>query len=139
MIMGTPWEVAILAAPSLVIMPPVPCRLPAPPAAASISGVMCSTTLMSLASGWVWGSAVYRPLMSDRRISRSACTLTATMADRVSLSPTLISAVLTVSFSLMMGTAPSSSRRSSVRSMLWRRSGSFTSSAVRRICATVWL
>ena len=76
--------------------------------------------------------------MSLISTSRSAWTFTATIAPRVSLSPTAISAVATVSFSLMTGRAPSSSSRDMV---LWKfslRWGSSTSDPVRRICATVW-
>ena len=66
--------------------------------------------------------------------------LAATMADRVSLSPMLISSVEMVSFSLMMGSAPSSNSRSKVTWKFSRRrpppamSGRGMSS-----WATVWL
>ena len=139
MTMSQPRAVTSLAARSLVAMPPVPRALPAPPARASMAGVTSSTVGMSLAAGSLRGSAVYRPSMSLRRISRSAWTAQATMPPRVSLSPTLISAVATVSFSLMMGRAPSSSRRAMVFSKFRRRSSWSTSSPVSRLWATVWL
>ena len=59
--------------------------------------------------------------MSLMRISRSARTFTATMAPRVSLSPTAISAVATVSFSLITGRAPISRSRKRVFWKLNRR------------------
>ena len=61
------------------------------------------------------------------------------MADSVSLSPITISSVAMVSFSLMTGSAPSSSSRYSV---LWKwplRPASSTSLPVTSSCATVWL
>ena len=120
-------------------MPPVARSLPFPPARASISGVTASTVGIRRASGSFRGSAVYSPSMSLRRTSRSAPTEQATIPPRVSLSPTLISAVATVSFSLITGRAPSSSSRAMVFSKLRRRSSWSTSSPVRRIWATVWL
>ena len=139
MTMSQPMAVTILAARSLVSMPPVASSLPFPPARASISGVTSSTTGMSRAAGSFRGSAVYSPSMSLSSTSRSAPTERATMAPRVSLSPTLISAVATVSFSLMTGSAPSSSSRAMVFSKFCRRSSWSMSSLVSRIWATVWL
>ena len=81
--------------------------------------------------------------MSLSSTNRSASTLTATMEASVSLSPRVetsaISAVETVSFSLMTGMAPSCSRRWRVVSTLWRRILSSMSAAVSSTCATVWL
>ena len=78
--------------------------------------------------------------MSESSTSRSAETVAATMAESVSLSPTAISSVETVSFSLMTGSAPSSSRRSIV---LWkfafRLPPSAMSGAVMRSWPTMWL
>ena len=112
MTISTPSAVTIWAARSLVAMPPVPRAEPAPSDIPRISGVISSTRGISLASGWVRGLAVYSPSMSLSRTSRSARAQQATMAARVSLSPMeAISMVDTVSFSLMMGSAPSSSRR----------------------------
>ncbi len=104
-----------------------------------ISSVSFSTRLISFAFGSLCGSAVYSPSMSDSRISRSALTVVATTALSVSLSPMTISSVVTVSFSLMTGSAPSSSSRNSVFWMLCRRSSWSMSLLVSRICATVWL
>ena len=62
-----------------------------------------------------------------------------TMAARVSLSPMeVISSVATVSFSLMMGSAPSYSRRVRVFWMFSRRLACSMSTPVSKICATVW-
>ena len=98
--------VAIRAADSLLTIPPTAVWLVVPPAMASISGVIRSTT----------GTTRPVPLMSTRpgaveRIRRNcAPTRLATIAESVSLSPNvsiaLISAALTVSFSLMIGTVP---------------------------------
>ena len=67
----------------------------------------------------------------------------ATMADRLSFSPmvfsTPISSVATASFSLMMGSAPSSSRRDSVLRTLRLRCSLLMSSPVSSSWATVWL
>ncbi len=83
---------------------------------------------MRVASGWVWGSAVYSPLMSERITKRSAPMVTATWAARVSFSPMVvcspISSVETASFSLRMGRAWSSSRRWMVLLTLVDRWGS---------------
>ena len=57
----------------------------------------------------VRGSAVKSPGWSVSSSSRSASASNATSADRLSLSPTLISAVATASFSLMIGMMPCSS------------------------------
>jgi hypothetical protein len=98
----------------LVIMPPRPIVLPAPPAIASSEGSPAITRFSSVADGSWRGSAVYRPCWSVRITSASASIRLATSAPSVSLSPTLISSVTTVSFSLMIGTTPSRSRVSSV-------------------------
>ena len=76
--------------------------------------------------------------MSLIRTSRSARALTAAMAPRVSLSPTAISAVATVSFSLMTGRTPSSKRRKRVFWKFSRRWLSSTSAPVSSTWATVW-
>jgi hypothetical protein len=99
--------VASLAAESLLTIPPTAVTLDVPPAIASISGVIRSTT----------GTTRPEPFMSTRpgaveRMRRNwAPTRLATIAESVSLSPNpppglSISAELTVSFSLMTGTAP---------------------------------
>ena len=61
---------------------------------------------------------MYRPATSESITSRSASVLLATIADRVSLSPNLISLMHTASFSLKMGTTPFFSRDSMVLFML---------------------
>ena len=97
-----PALVATFAAEILLIMPPVAVSLVVPPAIASISGVIFSTT----------GTTSPVPFMSMRpgaveMMARwSASTRLATIAESVSLSPNLISAALTASFSLMIGTVP---------------------------------
>ena len=140
MTMSAPLAVTIRAARSLVDMPPVPSAEPAPSASAITSGVISSTSGMSVASGWVWGLAVYRPSMSLSSTSKSALAQQQTMAASVSLSPMeVISSVATVSFSLMMGRASSSSRRERVFWKFCRRSVCSMSTPVSRIWATVWL
>ena len=88
----------ISAAESLVFIPPVPSPEEVSPASASISGLISSICLISFALGSMWGSAVNNPSISDSKISKSAEMLTLTNAESVSLSPTLISSVATVSF-----------------------------------------
>lgn len=70
---------------------------------------------MNLASGFLRGSESYRPRWSVRMISVSASIRLVTSAPSVSLSPSRISSVTTVSFSLTIGTTP---RRSSANSVL---------------------
>ena len=69
---------------------------------------MSSTTSMGWASGCVRGFLSYRQSTSVMRNSRSAWTMPAVMADRVSLSPNLISETARVSFSFTMGMTPRS-------------------------------
>ena len=76
---------------------------PAPPAIAYVSSVISETVSIKVASGWVAGLAVYKPSISDKMISKSASTIPATVADKVSLSPILNSSIATTSFSLIMG------------------------------------
>ncbi len=87
-------------------MPPLPYAGFGSPAIASISGVISCASAIGRAVGSVRGSAVYRPSMSDSMTSASALAICATCAARRSLSPKRISAVATVSFSLIIGTAP---------------------------------
>ena len=86
----------------------------------SISGVIRSTNGISRASVESTGLPVCKPATSVSNTRRSASILLATRADNLSLSPKLtlayetdsvnsISAVDTVSFSLMMGSTPRSS------------------------------
>jgi len=99
----------------------------------SILSTCCSRTAFAS----LWGSAVYRPSMSLSRIRRSALTLWATMAPRVSLSPMTISSVAMVSFSLIMGSVPSSSSRFRVLMKFPRRFSFTVSSLVISSWATV--
>ena len=133
-----PSRVAWPAAMILVYMPPVPREEPAPPAMRRVSSVTSSTTWISGASGFCFGFSACRPSMSVRITSASAFTMRATTADRVSLSPNSISSVATVSFSLMIGSAPRSSRRSKALRMLDSRRGSSTQSRVSSTWAVVW-
>ena len=97
-----PARVASLAAEILLTIPPRAVSLVVPPAMPSISGVIRSTT------GTIW-PVPFRsisPGAVERMISVSASIRLATMAERVSFSPNLISAALTVSFSLITGMAP---------------------------------
>ena len=128
-----PARCAILAAESLLTMPPTEVSCLVPWAIASISSVMVSTT----------GTTSPVPCMSispgilDRIKSMSACTTLATSAERVSLSPNLISVALTVSFSLTMGTAPFASRHPMVLQTALCRWRVRRSSRVSRTWATV--
>jgi hypothetical protein len=134
---------AISAAFNFVAIPPVPSAEPGLPASARSSGVISRTSGISFAPPSFRGSAVYSPSMSLSRMSRSAPTHRATMADRVSFSPMVVdtptSSVATASFSLTMGRALSSNRRWTAFSKFCRRWGKFTSSAVSSSWATVWL
>jgi hypothetical protein len=110
-----------LAASTLVIMPPLPIELPAPPAMPSSVGRRRVTCDSSRACGILARIGGEQPDWSVRMISASASIRLATSEPRVSLSPNLISSVTTVSFSLMIGTTPSCSSVSSVANA---RSGS---------------
>jgi hypothetical protein len=116
-------------------MPPVPWAA-APPASARTSSVRCSTTGMRMAVGSVWGSAVNKPGAPVKSTTTSAFTRPAVAAARVSLSPSLISATPTVSFSLMIGTTPFSKSTMSACWALRQRRRSLRSSWVSRIWAT---
>ena len=112
---GMPAPVAIRAASTFVCMPPVPTPAdPVPPirtSSRSSSEVTSESSVVPAASGW----PSYRPSTSESRSSRSACTRWATSAASRSLSPKRISAVATVSFSLTIGSTPSSSSLAKVR------------------------
>ena len=101
-----PELIAILAALILVLIPPVPIDVPAPPAIFSISGVICGTSWRRFAFLSLLGLAVYNPSISDKIIKASASTKVATVADKVSLSPIFNSSTATASFSLMIGITP---------------------------------
>ena len=141
--MSQPLAMAISAAFSLVAIPPVPRAEPGAPASARSSGVISRTSGMRAAWSSLRGSAVYSPSISLSRISSSAPTHWATMADRVSFSPMVVatptSSVATASFSLTMGRALSCKSRSMALTKFCRRWGKLTSSAVSSSWATVWL
>ena len=139
MYISVPASMQMPAAVSFVAMPPVERAVPPPPALSRIAGVISRTSAISSALFSRRGSAVYRPSISDRMISMSAFTLTATRAPRVSLSPTPISTVETVSFSLMTGSTLRSSSLSTVLEKFRCRCSSRRSSPVSRIWAMVWL
>lgn len=85
-----PASLHISAASSLVLIPPVPTPETASPAMWRTAS-RSSTTGTRTASGSDVGSLSYRPATSERIIRRSASVLLATIAERVSLSPNLIS------------------------------------------------
>ena len=99
-----PLNAARFAANTLVYIPPVPTPVPAPPAMLSKSGWAAEIWLINCACGFLRGSLSYKPRWSVRIISASASTKLVTSAPSVSLSPSLISAVVTLSFSLITGT-----------------------------------
>ena len=86
-------------------MPPVPrSSLGFPADCHNSSGMLGSViSLTSVAFGLMLGSEVYNPGWSVSINSRSASIRLDTKADRLSLSPTLISSVATASFSLIIG------------------------------------
>ena len=105
----TPSSATRAAARTLVAMPPVPTRCTLPPASASISGVTASTWLISFASGIlarVGGVEALHVGEDDQRLGLDDSPTTRPAS--VSLSPNLSSSTDTVSFSLMIGTTPSS-------------------------------
>ena len=71
-IIGIPYSVAICAALILVIIPPVPRAVPAPPAQARTSSVISSTLSIKTASSNFLGSLLYKPSMSLKFIIISA-------------------------------------------------------------------
>ena len=139
MIMSAPELVAILAAESFVPIPPVPTLELVPFPIPIIESSRWSTTLINSASGFLFGSSVYKPSISESRIRRSASISAATIADSVSLSPNSISKVETVSFSLTIGIAPSFKSSENVFLALKRFSGSAIVFFVISTCAATWL
>ncbi len=131
-----PLAVAILAASSLVTIPPVPLWVPLPLAFSSSSGVIASISFINFTFFSARGSAEKKPSTSVKITNWSASTLLATSAESRSLSPNLISSTATVSFSFTTGTTP---RLRSVNRVFlalrylcrWARS-----SEVKRTCAT---
>ena len=112
----TPDHEAMRAAESFDAIPPLPRAVPADPAFTVSNGSSAPTCSTSVAEVSVRGSAVYKPPMSVSNTSASAPTLCATSAAMRSLSPKRISSLAMASFSLMIGTQPSSSKRPRV----WR-------------------
>ena len=105
--MNTPQPdfVASFAAEIFVTIPPTAVSLVVPPAIASTSGVILSTT----GTTWPVPFMSISPGAVERMNRCWACASEATRAESVSLSPkriSWISAELTVSFSLITGTAP---------------------------------
>ena len=115
---GIPASVAIMAASTLVAIPPVPTATvppaPARPRVTPARSARLRTSVIRRAPGWR-GSVSYSASTSDSRISAPARTTCATSAASRSLSPNRISSVATVSFSFTMGRIPSSSSRLRVR------------------------
>ncbi len=105
--MAQPPAVAVLAAISLVFMPPLDRPETPSPAIASISGVILSIDLKAM-RGRVDVRVANRRTRPrrDSSTSWSAPTVTAICAASRSLSPKRISSVATVSFSLTIGTMP---------------------------------
>ena len=107
---GMPAPVAIRAASTLVCMPPVPSpAAPVLPIRTAVEVGGRSRTSGTSELPGAAGSASYRPSTSESSTSRSAWTRWATSAASRSLSPNRISVVATVSFSLTIGSTPSSS------------------------------
>ncbi len=104
----TPDQEAILAAASLDAIPPLPRRVPRPPAMRSSSWSTSTISSINEPDESNRGSALSRPGMSVSSTSRSAETRLATSAASRSLSPKRISSSATASFSLTIGTTPSS-------------------------------
>jgi len=121
---GMPAAEAIIAASTLVAIPPMPWAfwlswVPWPalrprPSLIPSRSARSLTSVIRCASPRR-GSPSYRPSTSESRMSAPARVTCATSAASRSLSPNLISSVATVSFSLTTGSTPSSSSRSRVR------------------------
>ena len=139
MYISAPAARAMRPAVSLVSIPPVPRLEPAPLAVSIRASVISRTSGTSRAAASLAGSAVYRPSISLRMIRASAWMIWVTMAERVSLSPTLISSVATVSFSFTTGMAPMPKRASKVLRTFRRLSGSSRLYRVSSTWPTVWL
>ena len=133
---GIPETAATRAASILVTIPPVPTFDPVPPTCTfSKAASTFGTYAMRLDSGSL-GGAVYSASTSVSSTKASATTILAINADSRSLSPKRISLEARESFSLMIGTAPRSSSRSSVRRTLRYCCGAIVSETVMRICPT---
>ena len=113
-----PAALAMRAAAIFDTMPPDPM-----PEAEPVSAIASmAASIRSMRAIWTAPSCAglrsYSPSMSDSRITPSAPAACATRAASRSLSPKRISSVATLSFSLMIGTTPRLSRRSSVAAAL---------------------
>ncbi len=102
----TPDQVAILAAASLEVIPPVPRFEPEPPANASISRSTWAMSSISDADESNRGSAVNSPAWSVNSTRTSAARACASSAAIRSLSPKRSSSSARASFSLTMGSTP---------------------------------
>ena len=105
---------AMPAASTFVTMPPLPTDEPVPPIVTASRSSVVATSGTRRAPRRDGGPS-YRESTSVRSTSPCAPTMSATRAARRSLSPKRISCVATVSFSLTIGTMPSSRSRSIVR------------------------
>ena len=104
MTVDAPERAARFAASTFVSMPPRPSALPAPPAIASSAGSPARAVAHERGvRDRCAGRPVNRPCWSVSSTSTSASIRLVTSAPSVSLSPTRISSVVTVSFSLMIG------------------------------------
>ncbi|CAB4639265.1 unannotated protein [freshwater metagenome] len=83
----TPDQDAIRAAASFDAMPPLPRSVPAPDVETASKGSSAATTGITVASGFVRGSAVYKPAVSVRSTNMSALTKCESNDARWSLSP----------------------------------------------------
>ena len=129
--------VAVRAAMSFVIIPPLEIPETPSPAISSISGVISLITSNLFASGFVEGLLEYKPSTSDNKIKLSALTVAAIWAASLSLSPKRISSVATVSFSLTIGTTPKVSSLSIVARVFKYLRRLALSSNVTNICAVL--
>ena len=115
MMRSAPAAFAIRAASIFDAIPPEPIPDEVDPfAIAAIFAVIASTRAIRVAVESVDGSDVYNPSTSESRITHCARAACAMRAASRSLSPKRISVVATESFSLMTGTTPRLSNRSSV-------------------------
>ena len=129
-----PFSVANFAALIFVAIPPVPLLVPGFPAIFFISSVTSLTTVIFLAFGSVFGSLSYKASMSVSRIKISAFIKSATIAERLSLSPNFISSTSTESFSFTTGIHPILKSASKVFVTFFIFSASVITSLVKRIC-----
>ena len=101
-----PELIAILAASSLVFIPPVPYKLVSMLAIFNIFLSISSTNFNNLADLFFFGFDVYNPATSLNSIKKSESLICATLAASLSLSPNFSSSIATESFSLIIGSTP---------------------------------